>query len=829
MINSQTIFTGGSKYRLWILTLFIVALILAGGYLLTRYLADQVWRDVISRSDASISTLASNVESAIGRIEKGALTLSGSPGVSAALVAHDATDVMFADEVLDRYNSALETDVCYLLDRTGLVIASSNRGDADSFVGKNYKFRPYFIEAIKGGKGRYFALGITSLKRGFYASSPVRDVRGRIVGVVVVKENIDDIETYLRKHEYSFLVSPEGVIFLSGKPGMVLKSLWPLEKAVEQRLLASRQFGDKPFEAFLPREVSSGTDIRLQGKRFLVFRKIIDPQGWSIILISSLERVTFYKFIGVAATLFVLILMLALIFVILETNKARAVHLESEQKLQSILHGSFIPTFVIGNDHKILYWNKALEEISRIRAADIIGTTGQWKAFYERERPTLADILVDGAIESIPEWYSGKYIKSTLIDEAYEAADFFPAIGDGGKWLRFTASAIRDSSGRLIGAIETLEDITDLRRAEALFRTMADTSRAGVYIIQDGRFQFINYNAARYAGYSAEEMIGMKTLSIVYPEDVEAVKKNASEMLTGKRTAPYEFRIIRKDGQVRWIMGTLTSIDYHGSKAVLGNSMDITEQKQSEEALKKAFQDLQETKDMLVQSEKLAAMGRLSSGVAHEIRNPLNIMSLNLQMLEIKGTLDEDTKKAVDLCHTQINRIVKIIEGLRKFSRMSEKKLSPEHVQEVIEHVLSLSAPRFKMEDVAVSVKCDPDLPRIFMDGAAMEQVFFNLISNALDAMKDREKKVLTIAAEKRGGNIFVTVSDTGHGIREEDLQKLFDPFFTTKGPDKGTGLGLSISYGIIQDHKGKIWAENNETGGTSFCIELPIEKRARS
>jgi PAS domain S-box-containing protein len=829
MIGGQTIFTGGSKYRLWILTLFIVALILAGGYLLTKYLADQAWRDVIRQGDASISILASNVKAAIARIEKGALTLSGSQGVSAALITHDAGDIRSADEVLDRYNKALEADVCYLLDRTGLVIASSNRNDADSFVGKNYKFRPYFMEAIKGGKGHYFALGITSLKRGFYASSPVRDVRGRIIGVIVVKENIDDLELYLRKYPYCFLISPEGVIFLSGRPDMVLKSLWPLGKDIEQRLLSSRQFGDKPFKAFLSQEVSSETDIRIQGKRSLVFRKIIDPEGWSIVLISSLERVTFYKLIGVATTLFVLILIVALIFVIHETNKARTVHLESEQKLQSILHGSFIPTFVIGKDHKILYWNKALEEISRIRVEDVVGSTGQWKAFYEKERPTLADLLVDGTIEAIPDWYSDKVIKSALIDEAYEAVDFFPALGEGGRWLRFTAAAIRDSSGQLIGAIETLEDITDLRRAEELFRTIANTSRAGVYIVQDGTFQFINYNAAGYAGYSVEEMKGMKSLSIVHPEDVEAAKVNASEMLKGKRTAPYEFRIIRKDGQVRWIMETVTSIDYRGTKAVLGNSMDITEQKQSEESLKKAFQDLREAKDMLVQSEKLAAMGRLSSGVAHEIRNPLNIMSLNLQMLEIKGAIDDDTKKAVSICHSQIGRIVKIVEGLRMFSRMSEKKLSPENIQEVIDHVLSLSGPRLRIEDVDVSVKCNPGLPRIFMDKAAMEQVFFNLISNALDAMKDREEKALTIAAERKEGNILVAVSDTGHGLREEDLPKLFDPFFTTKGPDKGTGLGLSISYGIIQDHKGKIRAENNEAGGATFYIELPIEKRAKS
>ncbi|HOD97945.1 MAG TPA: PAS domain-containing protein [Syntrophales bacterium] len=134
--------------------------------------------------------------------------------------------------------------------------------------------------------------------------------------------------------------------------------------------------------------------------------------------------------------------------------------------LHSIIQGFSIPTFVIGRDHKVIFWNRALEKLSKIPAGEIIGTNKQWRAFYAEERPCMADLIVDGITERIPKWYEGKYEKSSLLEEAYEATDFFPALGDGGLWLRFTAAAIRDVDGQLVGALETLEDVTDRKNFE---------------------------------------------------------------------------------------------------------------------------------------------------------------------------------------------------------------------------------------------------------------------------------------------------------------------------------------------------------------------------
>jgi PAS domain S-box-containing protein len=165
---------------------------------------------------------------------------------------------------------------------------------------------------------------------------------------------------------------------------------------------------------------------------------------------------------------------------ITDRKKAEAALQESEARLNSILHGSPVPQFVIDRDHRVISWNDALEEYSGLKYEDVIGTSQQWKAFYTEPRPCLADLLVDGSIDQIPRWYKGKISKSRLVDGAYEAIDFFPKMGESGIWLYFTAAVIRDATGTVIGAVETLEDITDRKKAEDRLRSFNEELEQGI-------------------------------------------------------------------------------------------------------------------------------------------------------------------------------------------------------------------------------------------------------------------------------------------------------------------------------------------------------------
>jgi PAS domain S-box-containing protein len=288
-----------------------------------------------------------------------------------------------------------------------------------------------------------------------------------------------------------------------------------------------------------------------------------------------------------------------------------------------------------------------------------------------------------------------------------------------------------------------------------------------------------------------------------------------------------EVRHLRADGTLVDTDVTLNIFKVNGKKYLQAIIRDITERKKAEENLLKTLKELQESKDMLVQSEKLAAIGRLSAGVAHEILNPVNIISMRLQLLEEEEGISAMLEETIRVCQKQIDRIVKITKDISQFSRSSAERVEVCNLNSIVEQTLYLTAPRLNLEKITTEVHVSPDLPCIAIDKYRIEQVLLNLINNAIDAMEDRDKKVLYVSTqqivsdeERRWARIMV--SDTGKGISDGTISKIFDPFFTTKDMGKGTGLGLFICYGIIRDHQGTITARNNEQGGASFIIDLP-------
>jgi diguanylate cyclase (GGDEF)-like protein/PAS domain S-box-containing protein len=265
---------------------------------------------------------------------------------------------------------------------------------------------------------------------------------------------------------------------------------------------------------------------------------------------------------------------------------------ESEKMLSSIIQGFSIPAFVIGKDHKVLYWNQALERLSKIPAAEVVGTNQHWRAFYTQERPCMADLLVDEVIDKIPHWYEGKYIKSRLIDDAYEATDFFPALGEKGDWLRFTAAAVRDFHGNLIGAVETLEDITERKRAEEelkeseeRFHKLADSTWEGIIIHREGIILDVNESILKMFGWHAEEVIGKSVLEFLAPESIEPALQKLGESIDTPQIY-LEAMGLKKDKTVFPIEVLGRPIRYKNLHARVMAIRDITERKQSEESLR---------------------------------------------------------------------------------------------------------------------------------------------------------------------------------------------------------------------------------------------------
>lgn len=252
------------------------------------------------------------------------------------------------------------------------------------------------------------------------------------------------------------------------------------------------------------------------------------------------------------------------------------------------------------------------------------------------------------------------------------------------------------------------------------------------------------------------------------------------------------------------------------------------------EKLKKTNEELRLKEEQLIQSGKMAAIGQLASGVAHEINNPLAVIMNNAQLIQRsieKSKLDgDDVREMIESIKRAVERGKRITQSLLEFSHVSSAAFAPVSVNEVIDKVLSLIEYEMSLENVSIKKNLQPDSPKILGDAQLLQQVFFNLIINAQWAIKQksaREGGRITIESQYIPGDNFISVivSDTGKGIPQDNLNRIFEAFFTTKPAGKGTGLGLSIVYNIITKHKGLIKVSSEVDKGTSFKIALPIER----
>lgn len=252
------------------------------------------------------------------------------------------------------------------------------------------------------------------------------------------------------------------------------------------------------------------------------------------------------------------------------------------------------------------------------------------------------------------------------------------------------------------------------------------------------------------------------------------------------------------------------------------------------EQLKKAYEELKETQAMLVQTEKLAVMGQLASGVAHEINNPLTAISIEAEMLFRDSDKDQDTQRASKVILEQSRRIQVIIERLSAFSRKREFKQKPVDINSTLEESFSLVAYEPKMRNVKIIKELSDDLPELLGDSNQLQEVFLNIMLNAAQAMEKGgiltiRTRAAKVASEHDKGFetgqelIAVEFHDTGSGMDEVTKKRIFDPFFTTK--EKGTGLGLAICHRIVESHHGIIAVESEVGKGSAFIVKLPVKK----
>jgi PAS domain S-box-containing protein len=408
-------------------------------------------------------------------------------------------------------------------------------------------------------------------------------------------------------------------------------------------------------------------------------------------------------------------------------------------------------------------------------------------------------------------------IKKGSQDEVGELEDAFSQMS---KKLKASYDRIRQDKEQLEQKValrtRELEQINrTLRESEQKYRNLFENANDCIFIIEPDTLKFLDVNrrAELTYGYSKSEFAQMKLSQIALKQGGKNLSEDWWKSIRKYPASFFNQAHVRKDGAIIHTDVNANLIDYAGSKVILLITRDVTERKKLE--------------SQLIQSSKLASLGELAAGVAHEIGNPLSAISNYSQFLSLGRGTEAEIRESLDGIKAEISRIDEIIKNLLTFSRPSPEEITDVDINEIITSAVSLISHQRLFRNIKLNKLLATDYPRIKADRNQLIQVFVNILLNSAQAMP--EGGIIQIRSIYQDGRLKVQITDTGIGIPKENLSKIFDPFFTTKLDGVGTGLGLSIVYRIIEKFNGLIEAESpaveklaEDARGTTFTITFP-------
>ncbi|MBI1882249.1 MAG: PAS domain S-box protein [Chloroflexi bacterium] len=389
--------------------------------------------------------------------------------------------------------------------------------------------------------------------------------------------------------------------------------------------------------------------------------------------------------------------------------------------------------------------------------------------------------------------------------------------------------------------IERRQAEKTLRESEQKYRTLIEQSDDAIFLIYGNHFEIVNRKLEELFGVTQEAANSPDFVftNIVAPKSRKLVLERAKRESEGQKLSPrYEFTALNKDGREIEVELSVSYPAYRGGLATQGVLRDITERKKAE-AESAAIQA------QMFQSAKLASVGELAAGVAHEINNPIFAIREYADLI-LENTLPNDPSyRMLQTIIHQANRVANIVRNLLSFARPDESQFCPVHLDSVWQLVHNLIGQSLLKHGIQPEVDIPPDLPVVKANSQQLQQVLLNLVVNAKDALNEKypdhhPNKRITLrasAAEDLSPTILLTgaksasrqvvcltVRDEGTGISAEHQEQIFTPFFTTKRPNRGTGLGLSISHKIIESHQGRIEVHSEPGVFTEFTVILPVD-----
>jgi PAS domain S-box-containing protein len=506
--------------------------------------------------------------------------------------------------------------------------------------------------------------------------------------------------------------------------------------------------------------------------------------------------------------------------------------MEQEQRsnyaqMAGIIASAMDAIISIDNSQRIVLYNGAAEKMFGYPASEMIGEPldkllpARFRGAHRRHTQRFG---VTGATNRTMGELGRIYGRRANGQEFPIEASISQAITEDGKYF---SVILRDITNRVEAEEKLIENEQELRAA------FEQAAVGMAHVSPDGRWLRVNQKLCEIVGYPREELLALTFQDITYPDDLPNDLEKQAQLLDGQISMyTIEKRYIRKDGQLIWINLTVSMVrDISGApKYLIKVVEDITDRKNAEAALREKNEEIQMMTQQLWQTAKLATMGELAASVAHELNNPLAILSLRIESLLVSLPETSPEQAKLQVMAEEVDRMASLVANLLQFSRSGQRQISSLDVREEVDQTLDLIRNHLINRHIHVIRKYADHLPLIHADRQQLRQLFLNLFSNASDAMPNGGELTVLVAPDSARPSIKIEITDTGIGIPQEALKKVTEPFFTTKPEGKGTGLGLAICRRIVEEHKGTMRITSPGSGqGASIHISLPGVNEAAS
>jgi PAS domain S-box-containing protein len=496
---------------------------------------------------------------------------------------------------------------------------------------------------------------------------------------------------------------------------------------------------------------------------------------------------------------------------ITERKRAEDKLRDSEERFRALIENSQDAITLLASDGTVLYDSPSIVRILGYEPTERIG-----RSVFDFVHPSRRQDMADGFMKFTQQ--AGAVVRYVV-----------PFLHKDGtlRWIEGMRSNLLHEPA-IQAVVVNYRDITErkqaeeaLERSEERYRTILEGMDDSYYEVDlAGNFTFVNDSLCRRLGHSREELIGMNYRAYTPKEHSDTTFKTFNRVYrTGEPVKGVPSAAIARDGSIILTERSVFPLRDDAGKIIgfRGISRDVTERRMAEKERSQL-----ELKAQI--ASRLASVGEMAAGVAHEINNPLTAVTGYAQLLVEREDIPADIRSDLAAINDGAQRVAGIVQRLLAFSRQTKPQRKYVDINDLIESTLILRAYHLRVNDIEVVTRLYPGLLETVVDPGQIQQVILNLIVNAETEMKlAHDKGKLTITTEKRNNIIRISVRDNGPGIKSEVMDKIFNPFFTTREVGQGTGLGLSLCYGIIAEHKGKIYVESRPGKGATFIIELPV------